>query len=177
MKKVIGAVIAVWALTGAAFAQGGPDIMILRDAGSQIGVRVTDEDGVTVAELSPDTPASRAGFKPGDVVVEFDGERIRSATQFRRVVAETPPNKAVTAIVDRNGKRQTLTVTPQVARAGTPVQPLNLSDFNARLRGYNLGIAPDARPRDAAPATAAPPRRLGVAVAGLSDQLAGYFGV
>ncbi len=177
MRKVIGAVITAWALTTAtAFAQ---DPLILRAAGSQIGVSIANGDaGVVVNSVNSGSPADRAGFKPGDVLIEFDGQAVRSAQQFTRVVAETRPNRAVTAIVQRDGARQTLTVTPEAAGAGLPsVQPFNLDNFRDRLRQSTPRVAPDVRRFFLEPGTASAPRRLGVEVTGLSDQLAAYFGV
>jgi serine protease Do len=168
MKKVIGAVITAWALTSTAFAQ---DPLILRAAGSQIGVSIADADaGVVVNAVNPGSPAERAGFKSGDVVVEFDGQAVRSAQQFTRVVAETRPNRPVTAIVQRDGARQTLTVTPESAPAGrsSVVQPFNLYEFRDRLRSAIPKVAPG---------IASSPTRLGIEVTGLSQQLAAYFGV
>lgn len=176
MKKVIGAVITVWALTSTAFAQ---DPLTLRAAGSQIGAAIADADaGVVINSVNPGSPAERAGFKTGDVVVEFDGQTIRSAQQFTRVVAETRPNRPVTAIVQRDGARQTLTVTPESARAGLrSVQPYNAEIFRDRLRQALPKVAPEAQRFFLEPGTASAPRRLGIEVAGLSDQLAAYFGV
>ena len=45
--------------------------------------------GVVVEDVEADSPAQKAGFKAGDVVVEFDGERVRSTLQFMRLVQET----------------------------------------------------------------------------------------
>jgi S1-C subfamily serine protease len=177
MKRVIVGVVTVWALASTAFAQ---DPLILRAAGSQIGVSISDGDaGVVVNVVNVGSPAERAGFKSGDVVVEFDGQAVRSAQQFTRVVAETRPDKAVTAIVRRNGARQTLTVTPEVARAGSALRPFGLDGQLAdKLRGFNSeSRPPDGVRRFLEPGIASSPRRLGVEVAGLSDQLAAYFGV
>jgi serine protease Do len=176
MKKVIGAVITVCALASTAFAQ---DPLILRAAGSQIGVSVADGDaGVIINAVNAGSPAERAGFKSGDVVVEFDGQTVRSAQQFTRVVAETRPDKAVTAVVQRDGVRQTLTVTPEIRRAGSALKALPLDGPLAdRLRGFNFESRPDAVRRFLEPGIGASPGRLGIEVAGLSDQLAAYFGV
>ena len=41
------------------------------------------------------------------MVVEYDGERVRSARQFTRLVQETPEGRTVKIAVLRDGKRQT----------------------------------------------------------------------
>jgi serine protease Do len=67
--------------------------------GSQIGVTIRDvedgdakagkmagQGGVVIDDVAEDSPASKAGLKKGDIVVEFDGERVRSVRQFTRLV-------------------------------------------------------------------------------------------
>ena len=39
------------------------------------------------------------------MIVEFDGEHVRSARQFGRLVQETPPGRAVKATITRDGQR------------------------------------------------------------------------
>lgn len=90
--------------------------------GSYFGVRVRDiedgagtggvDEGAVVTETVEGGPASTAGVETGDVVVEFDGERIRGARQLTRVVRETPPGRTVRATVVRGGSRVTLNLTP-----------------------------------------------------------------
>src|SRR5688572_13467573 len=52
--------------------------------------RLGTSHGVVVDEVSDESAAQKAGFKSGDIVVEFDGERVRSVQQFTRLVQETP---------------------------------------------------------------------------------------
>src|SRR5690242_17537634 len=49
--------------------------------------------GVRVETVTPDGPADKAGIKGGDVITEFDGERVRSTLQFSRLVQETPAGR------------------------------------------------------------------------------------
>ena len=95
-----------------------PNVMVLDARGAQLGVSVSDVDvkgtaGVRIDDVDPDSPADAAGLREGDVVVEFDGERVRSARQFRRLVQETPEGRAVKMSVLRNGQRQTLEAIPE----------------------------------------------------------------
>ena len=135
MKAVIASAavaLAVMAVVPPVAAQGPtyrfPDLTTLVGPGSAIGVRVrelTNEEaqapanaggGVSIEEVVPGTPAERAGLKRGDVVVEFDGERVRSVRGFTRLVSETPPRRTVKAMVWRDGSRRTVDVTPDILR-------------------------------------------------------------
>ena len=124
------AVLALMALTAPCVdAQTRPDRFsdptTLVGPGSAIGVRVRDltaeeasaSSGVYVEEVLTGTPAQRAGILKGDVVIEFDGERVRSVRAFTRLVSETPPQRRVRAVILRDGLRRALNVTPEPGRA------------------------------------------------------------
>lgn len=98
------------------------DFFVLDGRGSQLGVMVSDLDaksttgGVKIDEVNADSPAEKAGIKAGDIVVEYDGEKVRSARQFTRLVQETPDGRSVSIALMRDGKRQTVNATPESAR-------------------------------------------------------------
>jgi serine protease Do len=104
--------------------------------------------GVIVANIEDDTPASKAGLKAGDVIVEFGGTEITDVPQFRRVVASFGPNEEVPIIVLRDGKRLTLKATlverpEQVAAAETQTnEPQEKTWFGIHAVGLN---APEAQ--------------------------------
>jgi serine protease Do len=74
------------------------------------GVLITqliDEYG----EPSDTGPAAKAGVKPEDVVIEFDGEKILNNQDFRIAVADTLPGYKTTIKVVRQGKENELEIT------------------------------------------------------------------
>lgn len=99
--------------------------MMLMGRGSQIGAMTQDltaeelkglsgvTSGVRIEDVDEDSPAATAGLRQGDIVVELDGERIRSARQFSRMVEETASGRTVKLGIVRNGQRQTIDVTPE----------------------------------------------------------------
>ena len=66
--------------------------------------------GALVNEVNPDTPAAAAGMKPGDIIVNFDGNEVTDVAALRFVVANTNPGKKVDVDVIRQGKTETLKV-------------------------------------------------------------------
>ena len=95
------------------------DVFMLDGRGAQLGVQVSNVDvnaatgGVRIDEVNEDSPAEKAGLREGDVVVEYDGERVRSTRQFTRLVQETPDGRTVKIAVLRNGQKQTVDATPE----------------------------------------------------------------
>lgn len=152
--------------------------------GSRIGVSITDlesedvkgkvSNGVVVDDVDADSPAEKAGLKKGDVIVEFDGERVRSARQFGRLVQETPPGRPVKATITREGRRQEVQITPSEGRGASAMifdgerMRDRLGDLAGRIPDMNFNFDFDM------PALSG--RRLGVTVDELTNQLAEYFG-
>jgi serine protease Do len=172
---------AAFAMTPAAAAQRRdravqlPDILTL-GPGASIGVTVRDQagdaTGVLIESVREGTPATRAGLQRGDIVVEFDGEQARSARQFIRLVRETPPGRVVRMTVLRDGSKRTVEITPE------PRDGVNLQEL-PRITGDVLRALPRDFEFDRSWSEGffRSPRRLGVSVIPLSDQLAAYFNV
>jgi len=166
--------------------------------GSRIGVSITDlesedvkgkvSNGVLVDDVDADSPAEKAGLKKGDVIVEFDGERVRSVRQFTRLVSETPGGRTVNAGVMRDGSRVNVTLTPRENGTFRYIDGSNWEPLETLRRFGTTAPAIPARPaRPIAPSAPIPPafesflwrsgNRLGITTGELSPQLAEYFGV
>ncbi len=179
--------------------------------GGQIGVSVRDVEeadlktaklasqaGVVVEEVTADSPAEKAGIKKADVVLEYDGERIRGVRQFARLVQETPSGRKVQVSLSRDGQRVNVTVEPREdGMASWFDDGDGLRVFRDLSRDFSRDFgAPVPPPRPARPVPPAPPappvppsvfpnvesfvwrsgNSLGVTVSDLSSQLAEYFG-
>jgi serine protease Do len=69
------------------------------------------EKGALIANVEKETPAERAGFKAGDIILEFDGKQINEGTNLSRYVAVAPIDKKVKVVILRDGKKQDVFVT------------------------------------------------------------------
>jgi len=97
---------------------GGPRLGIeIRDLGKEdlAKFKLSSQQGVAVEQVTKDSAAEKAGVKAGDVVVQFDGENVRSAAQLTRLVRETVAGRTVKTGVMRDGKRIDLDVAPAEA--------------------------------------------------------------
>lgn len=175
---------------------GDRRLIQLDGRGSQLGVMVSDTDdatGVRVDTVEDGSAAAKGGVKAGDVVVDFDGERVRSARQLTRLVQETPAGRAVKMTVRRGADRQTLDVTPDARESFAWNGRLGPELEREIQRGMERGLRdlperiepffdfhwrePAERRFDGGMPAMGGRGRLGVQVEGLSEQLATYFGV
>ena len=85
----------------------------------------------TIALVSKNSPASKAGFVVGDSVLSVNGEPVNGSWEKFTELIRSYPNQTIEIEVDRSGKPQTLTATP-LAR-----------DVNGKIEGY-LGLSPRA---------------------------------
>lgn len=66
--------------------------------------------GALVVEVTPDSPAYKAGVKSGDVILSFDDKEVPHMRKLPRIVAETKINKKVVMQVWRNNKDKTFII-------------------------------------------------------------------
>ena len=76
--------------------------LITDDIADSMGLK--SSEGALVAEVSKDSPAEKAGFTAGDVILEVDGAKAKDFRQVTRLVGALPPGKKVTFKVIRDGK-------------------------------------------------------------------------
>jgi serine protease Do len=156
-----------------AFAGGG-------GGGSFLGVNIAEvnserakalklpgEEGVEITRVESDSPAEKAGLKVGDVVLQYNGERVEGMEQFGRMVRETPAGRKVNIQISRGGSLQSLPVVigsrskyPEGLMVMPPFQmpQLRLPDIPEGFPAWRSGM-------------------LGVETEALNPQLAEFFGV
>ncbi len=143
-------------------------------------LKLGDVHGVEITRVEDGSPAAKAGLRVGDVVLEYNGQRVEGMEQFGRFVRETPVGREVKLLVSRDGKQQTVPVTIGVRRdmlrsgewnVGNP--PGDMGQFQFNMPGIIMPEMPEI-PRIMVNARN---RVLGVEAESLSSQLAEFFGV
>ena len=69
----------------------------------------SDDAGVMVAAVVPNSPAADAQIQRGDIIQKFDGHDVRNIAELRRLVSQVDLDKKVDVQVTRNGKPVTVT--------------------------------------------------------------------
>ena len=168
------------------FGGGGHIGVTIRDADKADMERekLADQSGAVIEEVRSGSPADKAGLKAGDVVIEYDGEKVRSARQLTRLVQETPEGRTVKAAAIRAGKRIDVELTPDAGWRGYTGDRLG-RDLESLSRDLRMKIEPELeRLRDFRVEPFAfefggriQTGRLGITAQDLTPQLADYFGV
>lgn len=113
-------------------------------------------EGALVSETIAGTPAAKAGIEAGDVILEFNGKKVKNSTSLRHVVAATPVGKKVQVKVVRSKKTKVLYATiteqpKQIARKdgdqngtgkGTALAGIKVRNLTAEIAGQ-LGVDPN----------------------------------
>jgi serine protease Do len=192
---VVGAALLVAAVVPAVRAQVRHEplvsIQTMMQGGSEIGVRirdVTSDDatreklstiaGALVTEVQTGGPASTAGLAVGDVVLSFDGEKVRSSRHLSRLIEETPEGREVAIEVMRAGTPRTLRVTPRAAQSFADLGALNRLHERFPADRFQFGNL-DSYTYSLSPFMYGRPGRLGLLglqVQDLTGQLGEYFG-
>ena len=191
---------------------------LLRFGGPRLGVSLQDvteatardrklqsPGGALVADVEEESPAAKAGVRDGDIIVEFDGERVRSVRQLQRLVNETPAGRPVGLVVWREGRRVDLSASLEQRDASTIMGGIDREKLEEEIRrGVEEGTrglrefrfySPEPGVRDRLPRVAPLPRgefrrepgvdvfqwfggtgRLGASVQTLTPQLREHFG-
>jgi putative serine protease PepD len=87
-----------------------------------LGVSMADapgrQDGAIIQEVTPDSPASRAGLRAGDRVTSIDGQAIQSYSELVAAIRGHKPGDKVTLGVTRGGNETSITATLTQRPAG-----------------------------------------------------------
>ncbi|MCX7521209.1 site-2 protease family protein [Microbacterium sp. STN6] len=94
----------------------------------------------TCAASDPLSPAADAGLKSGDRVVSYNGTAVTGWAQLTRLIERTP-GQSVPVVVERDGARQSLTVTPKATeRSVTDSSGNVVTDAAGRPRTHTVGM-------------------------------------
>ena len=132
------------------------------DPGLAKGMGAPNADGALVTEVGDNSPAAKAGLKPGDVIIGINDKAVTSEESLRVVVSELAPGSKAAVKIYRSGTPKTIEVTlaeqsPDLSPSqpaprnddgnATPLKAdaldgVEVQDLNRNIR-LQLGVAQD----------------------------------
>lgn len=73
-------------------------------------LKLSELNGAVIGQVVAGSPAEKAGLRENDVILKFNAESVRSANHLYRLLTETPPGRAVSLVVSRDGSLQSVQV-------------------------------------------------------------------
>jgi len=100
--------------------------------------------GALVAQVTPGSPAAKAGLKQGDVILRYNGVAVEGSEKLPPLVNQTPIGKTVPLEIFRNGGTHTVQVTIQALRekvASSEEGGAQPSESSAQAARLNIEVA------------------------------------
>jgi serine protease Do len=106
-----------------------------------------DASGAIVAQVTPDSPASRAGLKTGDVIQSLNGQKVVNGGALQVRVSEMEPGTQIALGILRNGKSTSVNAT--LGQFHGSNNEVATSDDQGNPQSGKLGLAvSDLTPQD-----------------------------
>ena len=106
-----------------------------------------DASGAIVAAVAPNSPASRAGLRRGDVITLLNGEKVTDGSGLQVAVSRKTPGTHITLGISRDGSPRTLNLTVGEYHAHCKM-PATAMDLRLMARTIGVGVidlTPDIR--------------------------------
>ena len=77
-----------------------------------MGLKVTQDQGVLIVRVVPNSPAQQAGLEPGDIIQKVGGKPIKTASDVQEEVEASEVGVNLDIEVNRQGKTKMILVKP-----------------------------------------------------------------
>ncbi len=109
---------------------------VTRDLAEQFGL--DRPVGALIAQVVPGSPAEKAGIKPGDIILKYQGKDVSKINTLPALVSQTPIDTKATVTLFRDGKTKTVTVT--IAKLPEDGEGESLPQGGKALSRHDLGM-------------------------------------
>lgn len=90
-----------------------PDLKERINSTPDLNFQITEDQGVLIFEVVPNSPAAQAGLRPGDIIQAIDGQAVTKASQVQQKVDATTLGNTLKLEIKRQGKSEALAIKPE----------------------------------------------------------------
>ena len=102
--------------------------------------KLSKPEGSLITQVAPNSPASKAGMRAGDVILKFNGTPISRTSDLLNYLNRTLPNQSINLEVLRDDKPRVISATLTTSPDDTPAKSTGASTTKAQ-KGPILGIS------------------------------------
>lgn len=89
------------------------------------------DNGAQVQDVFPDTPGEKAGLKPGDIIIEFNGEKVKDSGTLVNMVTDQAVGSTVDLVILRGGERKEIEMT--LAERPKPEERAQMQELSPQI--------------------------------------------
>lgn len=99
--------------------------------------KLSKPEGALITQVAPNSPAAKAGFKSGDVILKYNGSPISRTSDLLNYLNRTIPNQNIQLQVLRDDKTRNISATLTTAPDDTPAKV----EQTAEQKGPVIGVS------------------------------------
>ena len=99
--------------------------------------KLSKPEGALITQVAPNSPAAKAGFKSGDVILKYNGSPISRTSDLLNYLNRTTPNQNIQLQVLRDDKTRNISATLTTAPDDTPAKV----EQTAEQKGPVIGVS------------------------------------
>ena len=101
--------------------------------------KLSKPEGSLITQVAPNSPASKAGLKSGDVILKYNSQPISRTGDLLNYLNRTQPEQTIQLEVLRDERVRKISAVLSLAPDDTPAKPSN--EVEAKKRGPTLGVS------------------------------------
>ena len=82
-----------------------------KDIAQRYGFELDLHGGIFIVKIQENSPADKAGIRPGDIIISFNGSKVSTAVDLRTKLNECKVGDTVEITIMRNGAAESKEVT------------------------------------------------------------------
>ncbi len=104
-------------------------------------LNLSQNEGALIGDVEKESPAEKSGIKRGDVIIEFNGQSVKTMKELPWMVSQTKPGVEVEVVVIRDGKKKVLKAILDTLEDMESQASVNMDEIGLRVQDITPNLA------------------------------------